>query len=86
MVSQYRREAGKEVTIRKRMIKKYGNRCMVCGYPGGFIEMHHIKGVADGGEHTEDNVILLCEKCHMEAHGWKKKKYIDPVRQYWKKE
>ena len=82
MTSRYRPGAGKEVTIRKRLIKKKGKKCEVCSY-SGYIEMHHIKRVVDGGEHSEKNCILLCEKCHAHAHGYKKKKYLDSEREHW---
>ncbi len=33
-----------------------------------FLEVHHIKSLADGGEDTMDNVIALCPNCHREKH------------------
>jgi len=83
MIYQYRPGKSRATTLRKKMIAKHGNCCMNCGYPGGFIEMHHIDPVSNGGDHIADNVILLCEKCHMEAHGWNKKNYIDKNRENW---
>ena len=80
--NRYRPGISRERTIRKKLIKKYGDKCMVCGYPG-YIEMHHIERVTDGGEHTEENCILLCEKCHADEHGYRKKKYLDPHREQW---
>lgn len=64
---------------RKRLIKKRGNKCEKCGYEG-YIELHHIISVQDGGKFEDENLILLCEKCHAEAHGWKKRKWLDPLR------
>ena len=67
---------------RKRIINKRGHKCEVCGYTG-YIELHHIVQMINGGYHDEDNVILLCEKCHADAHGYKKKKWIDEARKNW---
>ncbi len=82
MAYRYRPGKSRETTLRKRMITKHGKGCMQCGYPG-YFELHHIKRVADGGEHREENVLLLCEKCHADAHGWSKRKYLDKSRQGW---
>ncbi len=30
--------------------------------------VHHIVQVSDGGDNSEDNLVLLCERCHPEAH------------------
>lgn len=67
---------------RRRLIKKYGHKCQLCGYPG-FIELHHILPVQFGGGPEDSNLILLCEKCHADAHGYLKKKWIDSNRKYW---
>lgn len=32
------------------------------------LHYHHIKHFADGGMHTEENLILLCASCHAEQH------------------
>lgn len=33
-----------------------------------FLEVHHIKSLADGGEDTLENVLALCPNCHREKH------------------
>jgi len=68
---------------RKRLIKKRGHKCEICGYPG-MIEVHHILPVKFGGNGKMDNLMLLCEKCHADAHGHIKRKYLDPNREHWK--
>lgn len=67
---------------RKRTIKARGNKCEKCSYPG-YIELHHLVEVRDGGTFDDSNLLLLCEKCHTETHGWKKKKYLDKNREHW---
>ena len=83
MAYRYRPGKSRERSARARLITKYGKRCMQCGYDGN-IELHHKKRIVDGGGHDEDNLILLCEKCHAEAHGHTKKKYIDAGREFWR--
>ena len=75
----YRDMSGK----RKHLINKYGNACKFCGYTG-MLEVHHIIPVCDGGTNDLDNLILLCELCHCEAHGAKKKIFLDKEREFWK--
>lgn len=67
---------------REKTIKKRGNKCEKCGYTG-YVELHHIIEAQHGGTFAADNLMLLCEKCHADAHGRKRKKYIDPHRQNW---
>jgi len=40
--------------------------CAWCGTK--LTERHHIKEFAEGGEHTADNLILLCPTCHRDVH------------------
>lgn len=70
------------VNIRKRMLSEYGSVCMECGYHG-YVEVHHIIPVNDGGLDHRNNLLLLCEKCHATAHGQTKKNYLDSKRAVW---
>jgi len=51
--------------------------CQACNKPAPFIkksnrepylEVHHIKQLADGGEDTIENAIAVCPNCHRMAH------------------
>ncbi len=51
--------------------------CEACGDPAPFkrisdgtpfLEVHHIKGLAEGGEDTLENTLALCPNCHRKAH------------------
>ncbi len=33
-----------------------------------FLEVHHLRGLADGGPDTPDNAAALCPNCHRELH------------------
>lgn len=68
---------------KQRLIKRYGRRCMKCGYYGGYIAIHHIVSLKNGGHSNKDNVVLLCEKCHAEIHGKQKRNYIDKECEAW---
>ena len=67
---------------RKRIIKARGHKCERCGFPG-YIVLHHIKDFVLGGGHEDDNVILLCELHHAEAHGINKTRYFDSRCMTW---
>ena len=77
-----KRNMASQQWARKRIIKKRGNTCEHCGYPG-YVELHHIIEVCYGGTFADDNLLLLCELCHAEAHGNKKHKYMDAAREHW---
>lgn len=55
--------------LRIRVIKKYGNSCVRCGYPKTHLLVtHHIIEKAKGGSDDLDNLELLCSNCHVEEH------------------
>jgi len=65
---------------RKRIVAKRGFKCQHCGYTGGrlkYLELHHIEKFIDSGDLSDENLLLLCEKCHADEHGYKKKKFMD---------
>jgi len=49
--------------IRSQAIKKYGNKCELCGYSLS-IDIHHIKPKNEGGSHEISNLMVLCPNCH----------------------
>ncbi len=51
------------------------NSCRLCG-TRYMVHIHHIKYRSEGGPHTRENLIVLCEKHHTEVHG--DKKYWQP--------
>lgn len=58
----------------KEMIKKRGAKCEECGSPLG-LQVHHIPqyykhyDVREPWEYDEDEVEVLCDRCHRERHG-----------------
>jgi len=57
--------------MRKRIGKKRGWRCEVCGrkFSEGFLlEFHHITFTSWGGKDTEDNCLIVCLDCHLKLH------------------
>ena len=49
--------------IRMQAIKKYGNKCELCGYRL-VIDSHHILPKNKGGAHDVSNLMVLCPNCH----------------------
>ena len=56
-------------TVRKEVNERDCFECAWCGVK--FTEYHHIIEFSDGGEHTSENLILLCSTCHGEFHNKK---------------
>lgn len=88
-----RRSAIKSV-IPPKILYAFGFRCCVCGWyipqdyesvdyqPQHGCELHHIDPIAEGGENTLDNIVLLCPNCHKMAHAGKISK--DELRKHTK--
>lgn len=51
--------------------------CAWCGVK--HTERHHILYFGKGGEHTEENLILLCPTCHTEVHSANSKISVDDL-------
>jgi len=52
---------------KRALVRKFGNKCMVCGYTT-IIEAHHVVPQVDGGKTSISNGSLLCPNHHAEAH------------------
>lgn len=50
---------------RESIINKYDNKCAICGRFEN-LRIHHID--TNNKNNEEDNLILLCEKCHRKIH------------------
>jgi HNH endonuclease len=62
----------KKQLYRKILIERDGKRCNHCKRADVFLEIDHIKKVADGGETKPYNLQLLCVKCHDEKDNQKR--------------
>ena len=62
-----RRKPSRTSSFRRRLIKVYGHRCMVCGYKKS-VHAHHVIPRSEGGSDKTKNGVLLCPNCHVEAH------------------
>lgn len=40
------------------------------------IQVHHITPLSEGGSDDDDNLIVLCEDCHISIHNRKNEHYI----------
>jgi RNA-directed DNA polymerase len=55
--------------IRDEALERDGYQCTKCGSRGD-LDVHHIKPRHNGGTDTLDNLITLCEKCHVASGGY----------------
>jgi 5-methylcytosine-specific restriction protein A len=71
-VTQYNRDPA----VTAWVLQEAGGQCESCG--GGapflredgtpFLEVHHVRRLADGGPDTIENAIAICPNCHREFH------------------
>lgn len=61
----------------KEMVKQIAEgKCQLCGKEAPFfdrdhkpyLEEHHVRWLAKGGNDTMDNVVAICPNCHRKAH------------------
>ena len=56
--------------IRKRYAKAHPfcEECLKAGRMTTTEHIHHIKPLAEGGTHDEENLMALCKSCHSRIH------------------
>lgn len=62
--------------VRAFVVKQARGHCEACGAPAPFktplsmdyLEVHHLKALADGGSDRVQNAVALCPNCHRGLH------------------
>jgi 5-methylcytosine-specific restriction protein A len=71
-ITKYQRDA----TVKAWVLQQANGKCESCGrsapFNGSdglpFLEVHHVRQLADSGSDTVTNAVALCPNCHREAH------------------
>lgn len=71
-ITQYQRDAA----VKAWVLQQAQGKCESCGQPAPFngsdgepfLEVHHVRQLADNGSDTVTNAVALCPNCHREAH------------------
>jgi hypothetical protein len=77
-VTSFRRDAA----VRAWVYERAAGRCELCLATApfvtdddeGFLEIHHVVRLAEGGRDTVDNTVALCPNCHRRCHHGKDRK------------
>lgn len=55
--------------VRRQIMRRDRGRCVVPGCRHTqFVDVHHVRCRADGGDHDPDNLVVLCAAHHRAAH------------------
>ena len=71
-ITQYQRDPD----VKAWVLQQANGECEACGQPAPFndsngqpfLEVHHVRQLADNGSDTVTNTVALCPNCHKEAH------------------
>jgi 5-methylcytosine-specific restriction protein A len=66
----------RDAAVKAWVIGRANGVCECCGCPApfestvgiGFLEVHHLKTLADGGSDTISNAAAVCPNCHRRMH------------------
>lgn len=47
----------------RRILERDGHRCYRCGGPAAQVD--HLRPLAHGGTHTDNNLAAICAACHL---------------------
>lgn len=69
------KELALRTRLKRELIAEHGAHCMTCGGKPDWrgLAIHHKTHLSQGGKTEKANLILLCGKCHNQAHGIKEK-------------
>ncbi|WP_420804761.1 HNH endonuclease [Aurantimonas manganoxydans] len=62
--------------VKAYVLRRAGGICEACDFPapfktalgGDFLEVHHLKPLAEGGSDRAQNAVALCPNCHRAMH------------------
>ena len=71
-ITQFQRDA----SVKAWVLREANGNCECCSRPGPFmtidgtpfLEVHHVRQLADQGSDTITNAVALCPNCHRELH------------------
>ena len=73
--------------VKLNALKRANGKCQLCDQNGPFkykqsyyLEVHHVKPLADGGIDDLTNVVALCPNCHRKVHMAPKPEYIEKMK------
>lgn len=74
----------RDLSVKAWVLKRSNGICEACGesapffysFDLPFLEVHHVRHLADGGSDTTSNAVALCPNCHRRLH------YSKDARQY----
>lgn len=66
----------RDPTVVAYVLRRASGRCEACGTPApfkkatgdGYLEVHHLRTLADGGSDRVQNAVALCPNCHRGMH------------------
>ena len=82
---------GRDPRVQRWVLQRASGRCELCGEPAPFdkpngspfLEVHHVRRLADGGSDVPSNAVALCPNCHREAHlGARSQAIVKRLREY----
>ena len=56
------------LAVRDRLLVQVGHRCVRCLSLAPEVDVHHMLALAEGGDDSEGNLVVLCPTCHRLAH------------------
>ena len=75
-------------SVQKRVYERDENKCRLCNWNQSawtqddprFLELHHLEPHEAGGENIEQNLAVVCNKCHDDVHAGRRKPEITKLR------
>lgn len=65
------RNQAKNISVRRELARRAGNRCEICGFAfSNVLVVHHIMPVSLGGSAETRNLTLICPNCHALVHNY----------------
>lgn len=76
-------------SVQKRVYERDKNTCRLCKWDQTawtlddprFLELHHLDAHEAGGENIEQNLAVVCNRCHDDVHAGRREREITKLRE-----
>lgn len=54
-----------------KILNRLKSKCSLCGWDEASLDVHHIIFTSNGGDNSDNNLVILCPNCHRKVHNKK---------------
>lgn len=76
-------------SVQKSVFARDNNTCRICGWEWSewsqadarLLELHHLQAHEERGENVEENLVVVCNRCHDDIHADRLMSKVERLRE-----